>query len=156
MVKIYLNTIQITLCTPRCKSTTPGCYFFVFLLMVRNSTLVKKCVFYDSFFGCYCDMVRISPSIMESPNNLEKISILKKWQLFFYWGVKSYFGEMPLKLCIFRHEIFYLYQYFSSNSYCSHQMESVLYLDDILIIFGDHNTSKTQLLLSWINISMTN
>ena len=94
--------------------------------------------------------------LMESPNNLEKISILKKWQLFFYWGVKTYFGEMPLKLCIFRHDIFYLYQYFPSNSYCSHQMESILSLEDILIIFGYHNTSKTQFLLPWINISMTN
>ena len=64
MVRAYLNTIWMTLCTPRCKSTTPGCYFYVFLLMVQNSTLLKKCVFYDSFFfGCYCDMVRISPSI---------------------------------------------------------------------------------------------
>ena len=50
VVRAYLNTIWMTLCTPRCKSTTPGCYFYVFLLMVRNSTLVKKCVFYDSFF----------------------------------------------------------------------------------------------------------
>ena len=50
VVRSYLNTIWMTLCTPRCKSTTPGCYFYVFLLMVQNSTLVKKCVFYDSFF----------------------------------------------------------------------------------------------------------
>ena len=88
--------------------------------------------------------------LMASPHNFEKIDILKKWQLVFYLGVKTYFGEISLKLCIFRHEIFYHYQYFPSNSYCSHQMESVL------IIFGDHNTSKAQLLLPWINISMTN
>ena len=50
VVRAYLNTNWMTLCTPRCKSTTPGCYFYVFLLMVRNSTLVKKCIFYDSFF----------------------------------------------------------------------------------------------------------
>ena len=48
--RAYLNSIWMTLCTPRCKSTTPGCYFYVFLLMVRNSTLGKKCFFYDSFF----------------------------------------------------------------------------------------------------------
>ena len=94
--------------------------------------------------------------LMASPNNFEKIATLKKWLLVFYWCVKTYFGEMPLKLCIFRHDIFYLYQYFSSNSYCSYQMESVLSLEDILIIFGYHNTSKTQFLLPWINISMTN
>ena len=63
VVRAYLNTIWMTLCTPRCKSTTSGCYFYVFLLMVRNSTLIKRCFFYDSFFWCYCDMVRISPSI---------------------------------------------------------------------------------------------
>ena len=63
--------------------------------------------------------------LMTSPKNFEKIAILKKWQLVFFWGVKTYFGEIPLKplkLCIFRHEIFYLYQYCPSNSYCSHQM----------------------------------
>ena len=53
----------MTLCTPSCKSISPGCFFYVFLLMVRNSTFVKKCIFYDSFFGCYFDMVWISPSI---------------------------------------------------------------------------------------------
>ena len=40
--------------------------------------------------------------------------------------------------------------------YCSHQMWSVIYLDDILNIIGDHNTSQRQLLLPWINISITN
>ena len=94
--------------------------------------------------------------LMTPPNRFEKIAILKKWQMVFYWGVKNYFGAMPLKSCIFRHESFYLCQYFPSNNYCSHQMESVLYQDDTLIIFGDHNTSKTLLLLPWINISMTN
>ena len=49
-IRAYLNTIWMTLFTPRCKFTTPGCYFYVFLLMVQNSTLVKKCVFYDSYF----------------------------------------------------------------------------------------------------------
>ena len=43
-----------------------------------------------------------------------------------------------------------------SNSYCSDNMWSVLYLNDFFIIFWDHNISKRQLLLSWINISMTN
>ena len=60
--------------------------------------------------------------LMASPKNFEKIAILKKWQLVFYWGTKTYFGEMLLKLCFFKHEIFYLKQYFPSNSYFSHQM----------------------------------
>ena len=32
----------------------------------------------------------------------------------------------------------------------------MLYLDDFFIIFWDHNISKRQILLSWINISITN
>ena len=51
--------------------------------------------------------------LMTSSKNFEKIIILKKWQLVFFWGVKTYFGEIPLKWCIFRHEIFYFHQYCS-------------------------------------------
>ena len=36
------------------------------------------------------------------PKNFEKISILKIWQLVFFWGVKLYFGKFLLKCCIFR------------------------------------------------------
>ena len=60
--------------------------------------------------------------LMTSAKNFEKIAILKKCQLVFYWGVKTYFGEIPLKFFIFRHEIFCLHQYPLSNSYCSHQI----------------------------------
>ena len=34
---------------------------------------------------------------------LKKYSFLKIWQLVFFLGVKTYFGELTLKLCIFRH-----------------------------------------------------
>ena len=35
---------------------------------------------------------------------LKKIPILKTWQMVFFWGIKTYFGILPLKWCIFRHE----------------------------------------------------
>ena len=41
--------------------------------------------------------------LMTSPKNSEKISILKIWQLVFFWVVKIYFGKFLLKWCIFRH-----------------------------------------------------
>ena len=41
---------------------------------------------------------------MTHQRNSWKISILKIWQLVFFWGVKTYFGILPLKWCIFRHE----------------------------------------------------
>ena len=31
--------------------------------------------------------------LMTSPKNFEKIAILKMWQLFFFWDVKTLFGE---------------------------------------------------------------
>ena len=40
---------------------------------------------------------------MTHQRNSEKISILNIWQLVFFWGVKTYFGILPLKWCIFRH-----------------------------------------------------
>ena len=43
---------------------------------------------------------------MKSPKNFEKIAILKIWQLVFYWDVKTYFGILPLKWCIFRHSMY--------------------------------------------------
>jgi hypothetical protein len=60
--------------------------------------------------------------LMTSSKNFEKIAILKKWQLVFFWAVKTYFGEIPLKWCILSHEIFYFHQYCPSNRYCFHQM----------------------------------
>ena len=42
--------------------------------------------------------------LMTSPKNFEKIPILKTWQMVFFWGIKTYFGILPLKWCIFRHK----------------------------------------------------
>ena len=41
--------------------------------------------------------------LIKSRKNFEKISILKIWQLFFFWSVKIYFGKLLLKWCIFSH-----------------------------------------------------
>jgi hypothetical protein len=42
--------------------------------------------------------------LMTSLKNFEKILILKTWQLFFFWGIKTCFGILPLKWCFLRHE----------------------------------------------------
>ena len=42
--------------------------------------------------------------LMTSLNNFEKILILKTWRLFFFWGIKTCFGILPLKWCFLRHE----------------------------------------------------
>ena len=39
----------------------------------------------------------------ESKRILKKYPFLKIWQLVFFWGLKTYFGNWTLKLCIFRH-----------------------------------------------------
>ena len=93
--------------------------------------------------------------LMTFPKNSEKISILKIWQLAFFWNVKISFGKFLL-WCIFRHGKIWFSQIMPFNSYYFHLMYSVLYLYDILIIYGDHDIHKKQFLLSWINISMRN
>ena len=42
----------------------------------------------------------------------EKIPSLKIWWLISFWDIKSHFCEITLKWCIFKHDIFYLHQYF--------------------------------------------
>ena len=58
--------------------------------------------------------------LMKSPKSFEKIAILKIWQLVFFLGVKTYFGILPLKWCIFRHGKNWFSQIFPCNSYWSH------------------------------------
>ena len=53
--------------------------------------------------------------LMASSKNFEKLAVLKKWQLVFFWDVKAYFGETPLKWCIFRHGKNWVSQIFSCN-----------------------------------------
>ena len=66
--------------------------------------------------------------LMTFSNNFEKISILKIWQLVFFWDVKIYFGKFLLKWCIFRHGKIWFSHIMPFNSYYFHLMYSVLYL----------------------------
>ena len=93
---------------------------------------------------------------MRSPKNFEKIAILKIWQLVSFIGGKTHFGKTVLKKCIFRHEKKFCWPIWLSNCYHSYKMLSVWYLDNILIIFWDHDISKRQHLLPKINNLMTN
>ena len=48
---------------------------------------------------------------MKSPKNFQKIAIFEMWLLVSFWGVKTHFGEIPLKWCIIRNDFFYFHQY---------------------------------------------
>ena len=41
----------------------------------------------------------------ESSKELKKIVIFKTQELVSFWGVKTHFGKLPMKWCIFRHLI---------------------------------------------------
>ena len=60
--------------------------------------------------------------VMKASKFFGKIAILKIWVLISSWDVKTYFGKLGLKWCIFRHEkkIFYLFTCisFAFVSYC--------------------------------------
>ena len=43
--------------------------------------------------------------LMNAAKNFGKIAILKIWELISLGGVKTHFGKLALKWCIFRHEI---------------------------------------------------
>ena len=40
--------------------------------------------------------------LMKSWKDFENIAILKIWELVYFWGVKTRFGKLPMKWCIFR------------------------------------------------------
>ena len=60
--------------------------------------------------------------LMESPKKFEKIAILKIWQLVFFIGVKTDFGEIPLKSYIFRHDKNWFSPILPHDSYYCHVM----------------------------------
>ena len=49
---------------------------------------------------------------MKAQKNFEKITILKIWELVFLGDVKTHFGKLAMKWCIFRHDKKYFNQYF--------------------------------------------
>ena len=55
---------------------------------------------------------------MKSPKKLKKITILKIGELIFFWDVKTYFGILLLKWCIFRHGKNWVSQILSCNTHC--------------------------------------
>ena len=60
-----------------------------------------------NFFAC------ILPNYVHNEITKEfwkKIAISKIWQLVSFWGVKTHFCEIPLKWCIFKHDIFFYFQ----------------------------------------------
>ena len=60
--------------------------------------------------------------LMTSPKNFEKMSILKIWQLDFFWGVKIYLGKFLPKWYIFRHWKIWFSQIMPFDSYYFHLM----------------------------------
>ena len=93
---------------------------------------------------------------MISPKNFEKKGILKIWQQVFLRGVKTHFGKLLLKWCIFIHEKKRFSTILPSNNYYSYKMYSLWYLHHVFIILWGHNIFKRHILLPRINISMTN
>ena len=86
--------------------------------------------------------------LMTSPKKFEKIFILKILQLVFLWGIKIYFDKFLLKWCSFRHGKIWFSKIMPFNSYHFHLMQSLLYLDDILIIFWDPDVHKKTIFAS--------
>jgi hypothetical protein len=80
--------------------------------------------------------------LMISSNFLEKKGILKIWQLVFLWDVKTHFGKLPLKWCIFIHEKKRFSTILPSNSYYSYKMYSLWYLHHVFIILWAIRYSK--------------
>ena len=107
----------MTLCTPRCKSSTPGYFFYVFLLMVRNSTFLKKCVFYDSFFGCYFDMVQISHCSFIISNQ-ERVTVARVWYLISYFYLFTQVYTAVGSMLIFDDQKADLNIFYPQNNHC--------------------------------------
>ena len=76
--------------------------------VISKKLLVKSSenyfIFVPAFYLIIC--------LMKTPKNFEKIANLKIWELVSFWGVKSHFGKLALKWCIFRQEKKYFNQYY--------------------------------------------
>ena len=68
---------------------------------VYSKFLLMKSSKKYSIFSCACYLIIW---LMISPKSLKKKGVLKIWQLVFLRGVKTHFGKLPLKWCIFIHE----------------------------------------------------
>ena len=62
-------------------------------LLVKSSQ--NDFIFFPAFY--------LNMWVLTHQEIFKKYPFLKIWQLVFVWGVKTYFGKLTLKLCIFRH-----------------------------------------------------
>ena len=98
-VPIYLQYIFCVHSTFRSKLCMPSK-----VCPIENNTNLNSifCVIKSSKFDLiFLPAFYLIMWLMTSPKNFEEIPILKKWQLVFFWGFKTYLGEIPLKWCIF-------------------------------------------------------
>ena len=69
----------------------------------------KKVTNFVSIFFCSENYFIVVPSFylimcLVNFKKFEKIVTLKKWDLVSFWGVKTHFGKIHLKWCLFMHE----------------------------------------------------
>ena len=89
------------------------------MISTKGHNLLSYILFSKKFRKCFIllSAFYLILWLMKSFNFFEKIAILKIGELVSFWGVKTYFGILPLKLCIFRHAKNWLSQIFSYNTY---------------------------------------
>ena len=86
--------------------------------------------------------------IMKALKNLWKIIILETRELVSFWGVKTHFGEPPMKWCIFRDD-FFLFQSILCRTFWSNQDLGAVSTSKWL--FESHTYSKQINLFFWID-----
>ena len=76
------------------------------LISIKGHNLLSYFLLSEKFRKCFILLPTfyLVMWLMKSPKSFEKIAIFKIWQLVFIWGVKTYFGILPLKWWNFRHE----------------------------------------------------
>ena len=90
----------------RIKMKLANCYFLVYSLSVSHFS-IKVCPIENNtnlnsivwlIKSSKIDLIFLPAFyliiwLMTSPNNFEKLAILKIWKLFSFWGIKTHFGE---------------------------------------------------------------
>ena len=91
----YLKSIK--------KGKTVNQIFFRQCTLIKTGHLKRRQKYIKNFIS---EKIAFYPIIwhMNPPKNIEKIVILKVWQLVSFWGVKTNFGKLALKWGIFKHE----------------------------------------------------
>ena len=114
------------------------------VISIKGHNLLSYFLFSKKFRKCYVLLPAFYLIIwlMKLQKKFEKIAILKIGELVSFWAVKPYFGILPLKWCLFRHGKNLVSQILSCNTYCYHQMWSVLSLHGIWPFYGSMICSK--------------